>query len=184
MRIAAASVATILALAACAKPGASSSLAPPDDDAPPPVPAAADECDGLLPSASGDPVTAGLTMPSSRDKRCLAGLTDGSGAVLLGTNVHSDGSGQPYDTGYSIFDSTGAHRGDASGTNMSAFPQPSGFIGREIIGPGNGHVLRGFASDGTVTAELPRRSEPEIAVQDPTGGVMVVVMSGPIGLEA
>lgn len=184
MRIAAASVAAIVALAACAKPGASGSVASPDEEAPAPVPAASDECDGLLPPPPGAPVTAELSMPSARDKQCLAGLTDGSGAVLLGTNVHYDGSGVPYDTGYSIFDPTGAHRGDASGMTMSALPEPSGFIGREIIGMGNGYVMRGFAADGTVTAELPRRSDTEIAAQDPTGGVMVVVMSGRISLEA
>jgi hypothetical protein len=132
------------------------------------------ECDGLVPASVPEPVVARLAPAAGR---CVAGLSDGTGAVALG-------AGEPSGVlGWQVHSATG----EPAGRFEAALPllsQPSGWHGllaRAGAGGEDEIELRAFRPDGSTARATRVSPEPgtftsprwELAA-DPRGGAAVV----------
>jgi hypothetical protein len=132
------------------------------------------ECDGLVPAAAPVPFVARIAPPAGG--RCLAGISDGTGAVALGAG----GAGGP--VRWQVLSSAGVRAGGFEAA-LPLVSQPAGWHGLVVRGPtAEPEVeLRAFGADGA-TRRASRLSPPAGTAlaprwglaEDPRGGSAVV----------
>jgi hypothetical protein len=135
---------------------------------------ASGECDGLVPGAAEEPIVARLAPPAVG--RCVAGLSDGTGAVALGAG----------DEGGALAWQVMTARGEPAARFDAPLPllsQPEGWHGLAIAraGPEPDVELRAFGPDGALrsAARLSPAEGSAVALrwqlaEDPRGGAAVV----------
>lgn len=131
------------------------------------------DCAGLVPQPPlPGPHRARLQGPpggSDPDYRCLAGDSDGSGDVLLGSQKER----QPHDTPMQFYRASGEPAGAYTAVGFVALPQAVGFLGLDIYGGNFEHDVLALAGDGTLLRRDGDEHRSGFEAEDPLGGMVV-----------
>jgi hypothetical protein len=138
-----------------------------------------DDCVGLIPPPVRTPSVVQIDT-FRRNQTCSAGSSDGSGNLALIV----DDEDQPHGSYVNLFSGSGTALGRYDGMQLSLFAQLEGFEGPNIYGPGLSSDLVAISPRGEVIGSAPRRPVVVWPAEDPRGGVVLVVLSGPQGQQS